>query len=753
MTCNDLDWNALRHIWLDDSGDAWQAVLGSENGLAEAIGVSLLALTRHAVNQSPFSGENSVPVSALEADAHRSVVGDATDRAAFVRLWRCLPNHLAATSPTASDSLWSQRDIRTAVAAAGLAGDGTVGLLTLTAGPVQGFIAAARSLRDLWTGSALLSWFTFQAMRPLIEALGPTAVVFPSLRGNPLMDLRLIKSGMVPADVLTRPPAEALMAPNLPNRCLAVVPWGKDGTNAAALARACESAAKAALDEVASTTWREIDTIHGRRFRGWDGLWHDQVAEILHVHAIAVPLAVSDDTLKVLYGTNPTDLWPAVTDLAARVLAARRSVRPVPVPKTTPAAGAVPKCTLLGTWEQVGGKDFWKTAPQGLRLEGVRIRKGEAFCAPSLIKRFAFPAFLDEALGLGLADARFPDTATVAAMAWLKDVKLDWEQFATTRRRDEMARWSGQWLHWKTPNQGRHEDDEPCPDDVWNEINAARERAATQNLGGAPAYYAILAADGDRMGDLLRKARKPEEHAKISETLGIFAVQDVRPVIEDQGRGRVIYAGGDDVLAVLPARCAISCAKALRDAFHARIGGTLSVGLAVVHHKADLREALDAARAAERKAKAAGRDRLALTIQRRSGAHATSLLSWQDADWVPRLTQAFVDEASDGWAYRLRQLADPLDDMGDPDATTAEIRRQIGRAETKTHTILASELPAAPADPDSSSRESARAAVVSVYETFRAGHVGGGGTRRSKAPLQAFAMLCQAASFLARARD
>ncbi|MBB4266674.1 type III-B CRISPR-associated protein Cas10/Cmr2 [Roseospira visakhapatnamensis] len=747
MTCNDLDWDALRQIWLDDTGDAWQAAFGSEIGLSEAIRSHLMSRTQHAATQSPLSAKDSVSKLVSGADAGRSLGRKATDRAAFLRLWRGLPSQMATPSPHSSDPIRHQRDINTALAAAVQAGDGTVGLLTLAAGPVQGFIAAARSLRDLWTGSAVLSWLTFQAMQPVIDALGPTASVFPSLRGNPLMDVWLIETGMVPNGLLSRPSAEALMAPSLPNRCLAVVPWGKNGTDAANLARACEEAAKAAMDAVASAVRREIDTVYGTRFPGWDGLWHDQVSEMLHVQAIAVPLDVSDDTLKCLCGSNPTDRWSAVTDLAARVLAARRSVRPVPVPKTTPAAGAVPKCTLLGTWEQVGGKDFWKTAPNGLRLKGVRIRKGEAFCAPSLVKRFAFPAFLDQALGLERADARFPDTATVAAMAWLEDADLDW------RLRADRGDWSGQWLHWKTPKQGKHEDDEPCPPDVWEEIGAARIRAADRNLGVAPAYYAILAADGDRMGDLLRKAMGPAEHARVSEVLGHFAVHSVRPIVEGQGRGRVIYAGGDDVLAVLPARHAMACAKALRDTFHEQIGGTLSVGLAVVHHKADLREALDAARAAEKTAKASGRDRLALTIQRRSGEHATSLLSWQDADWVPRLTTAFTDSASDRWAYRLRQLADPLDGMGDPDAMTAEIRRQIGRAETKAHTILASELSAAPADPGSLIRDQARAAVVNVFKTFCAGHVDGQGVPLSKTPLKAFAMLCQAASFLARARD
>ena len=52
-------------------------------------------------------------------------------------------------------------------------------------GPVQDFIAAARSIRDLWSGSYLLSWLMAAGMRALSAEVGPDAVIFPNLRGQP----------------------------------------------------------------------------------------------------------------------------------------------------------------------------------------------------------------------------------------------------------------------------------------------------------------------------------------------------------------------------------------------------------------------------------------------------------------------------------------------------------------------------------------------------------------------------------------
>src|SRR6202035_1604331 len=83
-------------------------------------------------------------------------------------------------------TIWHHLDA--AMGCRGSTGQGGVALLTFALGPVQPFIAAARTVRDLWTGSYLLSWLTFAAMRPVLEECGPAAVLSPALRGNPLMD-------------------------------------------------------------------------------------------------------------------------------------------------------------------------------------------------------------------------------------------------------------------------------------------------------------------------------------------------------------------------------------------------------------------------------------------------------------------------------------------------------------------------------------------------------------------------------------
>jgi CRISPR-associated protein Cmr2 len=62
-------------------------------------------------------------------------------------------------------------------------------LLSFSIGPVQDFIAAARTLRDLWTGSYLLSWLTSHAMNAVRNEFqtAEDRFLFPDAEGNPLL--------------------------------------------------------------------------------------------------------------------------------------------------------------------------------------------------------------------------------------------------------------------------------------------------------------------------------------------------------------------------------------------------------------------------------------------------------------------------------------------------------------------------------------------------------------------------------------
>ena len=103
-------------------------------------------------------------------------------------LWPLLP----ADTRVPDHSIWDHLDLTSAFAGAFAADpDGEVAMLTMALGPVQSFIESARSTSDLWAGSHLLARMAWEAMKPVCEALGPDAILFPRLRGVPQVDLWL----------------------------------------------------------------------------------------------------------------------------------------------------------------------------------------------------------------------------------------------------------------------------------------------------------------------------------------------------------------------------------------------------------------------------------------------------------------------------------------------------------------------------------------------------------------------------------
>ena len=404
--------------------------------------------------------------------------------------------------------------------------------------------------------------------------------------------------------------------------------------------------------------------------------------------------------------------WQAALRLSTELMAAAGSVRHIPV--YHPARPVPQKCTLLGTYEQMGPAEwrrsqrFWEQA----RLPFPRLREGERLCAVSLVKRFAFEATLRERLEAEDEETRFPSTQDVAARAWRAADDARPVYYAVLMLDgDELGKWlSGQ----KSPAIRKTLDV-----GVW---------AHLERLPGA--------AEGLDA----RRPVTPALHAAISEALANFALH-IAPRVVERHQGVLIYAGGDDVLALLPTRTALACARELRLAYsgHPAVNGgaeegfyrldgrdlltmgqsaTASAGLLVAHHKEDMRLVLEGARAAEKRAKGAGRDRLAVGVWRRSGEHAEAVCTWNSVAALEHLVNENVAGASDRWTYHLRRELPTLTGL-DEAAQKGEVRRLLARMESER-----------------------RIPFESVEPIWNANK-----------PLENFVTLCQSASFLARGRE
>jgi CRISPR-associated protein Cmr2 len=217
----------------------------------------------------------------------------------------------------------------------------------------------------------------------------------------------------------------------------------------------------------------------------------------------------------------------------------------------------------------------------------------------------------------------------------------------------------------------------------------------------------------------MKRLITPAVHAAISQALGRFALRLVPHIVEKRYPGRLIYAGGDDVLALVPLEYALAVARELRAAFsgHVRfVNGNLqvcledsvtgyvewddeisltmgpkataSIGMVFAHHLQPLDLVLQAVRRAEHVAKRRyDRNALAVEVLKRSGESITVGTKWS-YDTIPDVIALLIDliqrlqeeKISSKWPYVVQAEARTLVELSS-DAQKAELRRLLMRQE------------------------------------------------------------------------
>ncbi|HRF96639.1 MAG TPA: type III-B CRISPR-associated protein Cas10/Cmr2, partial [Aggregatilineales bacterium] len=212
---------------------------------------------------------------------------------------------------------------------------------------------------------------------------------------------------------------------------------------------------------------------------------------------------------------------------------------------------------------------------------------------------------------------------------------------------------------------------------------------------------AVLHMDGDGMGRNLSAIRELKLHQQFSQKLAEFADVHVPRIIQEFGgeNATLVYAGGDDVLALLPLRNALNCANELQKTFISilekafpQLGKfTTSAGIAITPHDFPLDVALEMARTAEESAK----DNYRITPKQRgemgygaiviTEAHSTGMIREAGANWdvVPlmdALIGYFADDTLSGkLGYDMLTIAHDMGGRVPADARQAELKRIIIR--------------------------------------------------------------------------
>ncbi len=499
--------------------------------------------------------------------------------------------------------------------------------LDISIGPVQGFVSQSRRTRDLWGSSYLLAFLSAHGMHGVTKA-GAT-VVQPDLDGD-----RLYR--WVAGHGTGEPPRFG----TLPNHFVAKVNGDARGV------------AEAAVESI-TAAWT----------RAHDAVWNRYVA-----HACPV----GNDTEAIWrrqVGAFWEVMWTAAPwDDHGRSFSRRKRWR-----SHSPPAEPGDKCTVMHDLQELSGHvraqhrgaqdQFWNVLRND--VGSLDLRDNERLCAIALVKRL-LPKIALKALGWEVDASRWPSTVFVGAVPWMQRVMS-----AVPRRAAAYADAVGQYAPpgvraVQRPRRGLavpaagdfpkldanylHREfvssDRLCPLDGDTESRARKELAEQlqviydaedQNgrLGPPPTFYALLLADGDRLGRLLG------ELGGETVSTALRAFTGSVPRVVERHDGVTVYAGGDDVLALLPIPRALACAQALSDAYRgaftdaaantaAKDEATLSAAVVFAHIRLPLNHVLgEAHRLLDDVAKDGnGRDSLVAAVLKPGGPYCQWATIW-----------------------------------------------------------------------------------------------------------------------------
>lgn len=499
-------------------------------------------------------------------------------------------------------------------------------LMTWSIGPVQGFIAQARRTADLWGGSMILSQLAGAAAVEICKELGPWAFAFPSMRGQPAIAEWLL------ANKICQPFSEEIRhIAALPNRFSVLVP----GAGIYALTLALEEAVN----------------------REWKVIVESAINYIQKIHFEVVP-EVIERQLRSQFNISWSAVkfegdYKVINESAAKTFNAMRSGRPF---NQIIEDGV--KCSLCGErtslnnggeqdkklWIELGNVDKKGFFRKSTKKAGASL---ERLCAVCLAKRayplrfsdgdaHSFPSTHEISLGNFrslLAQVISDDTALQKKYDEFRKALIDADE---NNLLDEPALGSIQrsevpaerginatWFLRELPdNNGLDEKRE----DFKEQLKLFKVKYPT-------GYYAILLMDGDRVGRLLTGEGKKnvglEYHSSFSSNLNAFALEDVPKAIASSG-GYLVYAGGDDVLAFLPASKVLTCCCTIAEYYRERMSrfdiddknkATISAAILFPHALSPVGPLLNEAhRLLDEFAKhKLGRDALAFRVMQRNG--------------------------------------------------------------------------------------------------------------------------------------
>ncbi len=530
-------------------------------------------------------------------------------------------------------------------------------MLFFSLGPVQTFIAQARKTRDLWIGSLLLSKLMEAAMNGIQGEF-----IFPATQ-------------------------KVEDTPDIPNKYVAIF---DDLSQAQAAAAQSKRQITERWQRICDSVWKEIIARHGdeetrriwKRQTGVDPETHQADLDTL----FEIYWAIVERKERKDYGA-----WFAETE---GTLAACKRLRGFKAEEEPGEKSAISGEREILRRSETSPKEileFWKRVADHHSQMDIDQEGKEHLDAIDTIKRFAMEA---KAI---TAEKPFPSTSSIATASFVErlieaaidpHVLEDWRQVTSGKLSDKaleatqdipylaqksndpkyaerkwILRRDGDLYFAETFVPRRLEEDyritskseaENRAKSGADALRALLQATDTLNITRPTPYYAVVQMDGDNMGILLSGVQDDTEHSSISKALSSFSRETALNLVEKQYPARLVYAGGDDILAFAP--LARDTAKAgqpshvldlvdmLQTKYRKKVidalpppqneervkGISTSAGVVIAHHFTSLSYVLRSAGEAESIAKKRyGRKALVVTLIRRSGEQTRVGCHWR----------------------------------------------------------------------------------------------------------------------------
>ena len=556
-------------------------------------------------------------------------------------------------------------------------------LLIFTFSPVQGFIATARRTRDLFTGSFILSYLTRELITFLQQNEKAERIIYPVC----IEDLD----------------SERDLA-NCPNRLVAIV-------KEADVCRDLEEKFRKVWNNLCNKTWE------GLKNSSKDRSLLEKVENQFKNHTENY---FSCFCWAEKYDGN--DNYAEVYDLVERRLGALKSWRPYRGSvdcytfevegKTLYPDG----CTMCG--ERLHLAINWKEKDRIFSEEIARhIRDGEKLCGVCLVKRFAVKFCKDE---LGLKDDRwhYPSTEEVAGIKFKEKLVKEIEKYPELKEKlrglsDKLkyTPYRVEVLPIKVNEEQKSYisfDSELLRKEAWDtlfeedenlkklkdNIKSIYNELKNKKIEHRNPFFAVLISDGDSIGEWLGKKsgirRGPlteDFHSEFSKRLSEYAKEVSQK--EQNIPKVVVYAGGDDILALLHPHDVVGYARYCAETFERKLKylavegrkPSVSAGILIAHAKANLQMVLDRARGLERKAKSVkGKGAVCMGIMTRTGLLTDFVAKWEDLELYKRLVEEFKKgEEKEGLSSRVVYELKILADLSNLEIAVSLIKRAFKR--------------------------------------------------------------------------